>query len=72
MLPSFLRDAPPSGTVLPPPVSGAQMLGVIGREVFSSYVPSTDGPLFMRLIEKTFGKNVTTRTCDTVRKCAAA
>ena len=68
---SFLRDAPPE-TTLPPPVSGAEMLGVIGSEVFSTYLPSSDGPVFMRLIEKTFGKDITTRTWDTVRKCAAA
>ncbi|SFF75960.1 Uncharacterized conserved protein, DUF1697 family [Duganella sp. CF458] len=68
---SFMRAAPPD-TVLPPPVSGAQMLGIIGSEVFSTYLPSSDGPVFMRLIEKTFGKDITTRTWDTVRKCAAA
>jgi len=68
---SFLREAP-AKTTLPPPVSGAQMLGVIGAEVFSTYLPSSDGPVFMRLIEKTFGKDITTRTWDTVRKCAAA
>ncbi|WP_051293540.1 DUF1697 domain-containing protein [Pseudoduganella violaceinigra] len=69
---SFLRAAPPSEAALPPAVDGAQMLGVIGSEVFSTYVPSSDGPVFMRLIEKTFGKDITTRTWDTVRKCAAA
>ncbi|KRB84237.1 DUF1697 domain-containing protein [Duganella sp. Root198D2] len=68
---SFMRGTPPK-TVLPPPVSGAQMLGVIGNQVFSTYLPSSDGPVFMRLIEKTFGKDITTRTWDTVRKCAAA
>lgn len=30
------------------------------------------GPVFMTLIEKTFGANVTTRTWDTVKKCATA
>lgn len=69
---SFLREAPPPGTVLPPPISGAAIVGVRGREVFSAYEPSADGPVFMRLIEKTFGKDITTRTWDTVRKCAAA
>jgi hypothetical protein len=43
---------------------------VIGQEVFSAYVPSPRGPVFMTLIEKTFGKEVTTRTWDTVRKVA--
>ncbi|HEX5123431.1 MAG TPA: hypothetical protein VFV97_09295 [Rhodanobacteraceae bacterium] len=41
-------------------------------EVFSPYLPNPRGPVFMTLIEKTFGAGVTTRTRDTVRKCAAA
>jgi len=69
---SFLREAPAAKAALPPPISGASVLGVRGREVFSCYLPSADGPVFMRLIEKTFGKDITTRTWDTVRKCAAA
>jgi uncharacterized protein (DUF1697 family) len=69
---SFLREAPAAKAALPEPISGASVLGVRGREVFSCYLPSADGPVFMRLIEKTFGKDITTRTWDTVRKCAAA
>ena len=69
---SFLREAPAAKAALPPSISGASVLGVRGREVFSCYLPSADGPVFMRLIEKTFGKDITTRTWDTVRKCAAA
>ncbi len=38
--------------------------------MFSAYLPSPKGPVFMTLIEKTFGKEVTTRTWDTVRKLA--
>jgi hypothetical protein len=44
----------------------------LGREVFTAYVPSDKGPVFMVLIEKAFGTDVTTRTWDTVRKCAGA
>jgi len=69
---SFLREAPQPKAALPLEMSGASVLGVRGREVFSCYLPSADGPVFMRLIEKTFGKDITTRTWDTVRKCAAA
>jgi hypothetical protein len=43
-----------------------------GREVFSAYVPTPKGPVFMALIEKTLGKDVTTRTWDTVTKVARA
>ena len=35
-------------------------------EAFTAYVPNPRGPAFMRLIEKTFGSRVTTRTWDTV------
>jgi hypothetical protein len=30
------------------------------------------GPVFMSLLERTFGTDITTRTLDTVRKCASA
>jgi uncharacterized protein (DUF1697 family) len=68
---TFLRDDPPSVS-LPEEVQGARILGVQGREVFTAYLPQAGNPVFMNLIEKTFGKEVTTRTWDTVRKCAAA
>ena len=42
------------------------------RAVFSAYVPSPKGPVFMTLIEKTFGKTVTTRTWETVGKIVKA
>jgi hypothetical protein len=44
---------------------------VKGREVFTAYVPGPRGAVFMTLIEKTFGEEVTTRTWDTVSKIAA-
>ena len=43
-----------------------------GREVFSAYLPSPKGPVFMALLEKTFGKDVTTRTWETVAKVTRA
>ena len=48
----------------------AVILGLQGRELFSAYVPGPQGPVFMSLIEKTFGKDVTTRTWDSVSRCA--
>lgn len=68
---TFLRDDPPD-VQLPAEVQGARILGVRGREVLTAYVPEAGNPVFMRLIEKTFGKEVTTRTWETVRKCAVA
>ena len=41
-------------------------------EVFTACEPSPRGPVFMTLLERTFGKDITTRTWDTVRKCAWA
>jgi uncharacterized protein (DUF1697 family) len=69
---TFLREPHPSDLALPIEVDGARILAMDGREVFIAYVPSPRGPVFMTLIEKTFGRNVTTRTWDTVKKCAAA
>jgi len=39
-----------------------------GTEILGAYVRSENGPVFMRLIEKTFGKDLTTRTWDTLGK----
>lgn len=69
---TFLPEAPVSTPRLPIGLDGAQILCADGREVFSAYVPSPSGPVFMTLIEKTFGTQVTTRTWDTVKKCASA
>lgn len=65
---TFLRKAPPKPPPLPVELDGARMLRLNGRELFSAYVPSERGPVFMKLIEKTVGKDVTTRTWDTVKK----
>jgi uncharacterized protein (DUF1697 family) len=67
---TFLRAAPRSDLELPVELDGARILAVDGREAFTAYVPSPKGPVFMTLIEKTFGKDVTTRTWDTVAKIA--
>jgi uncharacterized protein (DUF1697 family) len=66
-------DRPHRGNLpLPIEMDGARVLAVKGREAFLAYTPSPRGPVFMRLIQKTFGDEATTRTWDTVRKCAAA
>lgn len=69
---TFLREQPRSKPALAPERDGARILALRGRELFSAYVPGARGPVFMTLIEATLGSNVTTRTWDTVRKCAAA
>jgi len=67
---TFLRDTPASQLALPIELDGARILAVDGREAFTAYVPSPKGAVFMTLIQKTFGKDVTTRTWDTVSKVA--
>ena len=69
---TFLPAAPAQAPKLPVELGGARILALQGREAFSAYLPGPEGPVFMTLIEKTFGKDVTTRTWDTVRKAAAA
>ncbi len=55
---------------LPGEKDGARILAVEGCEIFTAYVKSPRGPVFMKMIAATFGKDQTTRTWDTVRKCA--
>jgi uncharacterized protein (DUF1697 family) len=70
---TFMRAAPRKPRVdLPLAKDHASVFLLDGREVFSAYVPTDKGPVFMVLIERAFGKDVTTRTLDTVAKCAAA
>jgi uncharacterized protein (DUF1697 family) len=67
---TFLRSAPRHGLELPIERDGARILAMQGGEIFSVYVPTPKGPVFMTLIEKTFGKEQTTRTWQTVEKAA--
>ena len=67
---TFLRTPAEPGLTLPIELHGARILAVVGTEVLSAYVRSPKGPVFMTLIEKTFGREVTTRTWETVQKLA--
>lgn len=69
---TFLREPHTGKVALPMEKDGARILAVTRREVLTAYVPSPRGAAFMTLIEKTFGKDVTTRSWDTVVKCARA
>ena len=48
----------------------ATIFAADGLEAFSHYVPQPGNPVFMVLLEKTFGKDITTRTLGTVEKLA--
>ena len=67
---TFLRDRPTNKLSLPVEKDGAQILLMQGGAIFSAYVPSPKGAAFMNVIENALGKNVTTRTWDTVAKVA--
>jgi len=67
---TFLREPPTSKIALPVELHGARILVLKGEDAFSAYVRSPKGPVFMTLIEKTFGKEQTTRTWETVAKAA--
>jgi len=66
-------DAPPTAAPSLPITKGeARILAMREREAFTAYVPVPGTPVFMALIAKTFGEATTTRTWDTLRRCAAA
>jgi uncharacterized protein (DUF1697 family) len=69
---TFVRKAPLSDLKLPIERDGARILKFQGGAVFSAYVPSPKGPVFMTVIAKAFGKEQTTRTWQTVEKVVAA
>jgi uncharacterized protein (DUF1697 family) len=68
---SFLTAVPPK-LALPIEQEGARIVCVRGTEAFTAYVRSPRGPVFMQLIDKTFGDEVTTRTWDTLKKVVRA
>jgi uncharacterized protein (DUF1697 family) len=69
---TFLRTAPAEPPPLPVELDGAQLLRLDDRALFGAYLPSPRGPVFMTLILKTFGDEVTTRTWDTIKKVVGA
>jgi uncharacterized protein (DUF1697 family) len=69
---TFLRRPNDGHIELPIARDGVHVLKQIGSEVFTAYEPNPKGPVFMSLLERTFGKEITTRTLATVEKCAVA
>jgi uncharacterized protein (DUF1697 family) len=69
---TFLRNRAETELKLPIARDGASILQCTGAEVLCAYVPGPKGPVFMHQLERTFGKDITTRTLETVRKCAWA
>ena len=69
---TFLREPCEKKIELPIEQDQAFILRLERTEVFSAYIPNEKGPVFMALLERTFGKEITTRTLETVRKCSLA
>lgn len=67
---TFLRRPCERPVALPIERGHARILKLQNTEVFSAYVPNETGPVFMTLLERTFGTEVTTRTLETVRNCS--
>jgi uncharacterized protein (DUF1697 family) len=67
---TFLSERPNTTPKLPIVVDGARILVMSRKTVLTAYVARDKAPLFMALIERTFGKRITTRTWETVSKCA--
>lgn len=65
---TFLREPPDPPKKLPIEKDRSEILALRDREALGIYVPTPKGPVFMTLLEKTFGKDITTRTWDTVVK----
>mgnify|MGYP001769846220 FL=1 len=57
---------------MPLAADGARLLALRGTVLLTAYVPHPKGASFMILIERTFGREVTTRTWNTVKKCVRA
>lgn len=68
---TFFRERPARIPKLPITVDKATIYAVQDREILTAYVPQPGNPAFMALIEKTFGKNITTRTWDAVARIVA-
>lgn len=68
---TFLREAPEAKLDLPIEKDGGRILALRGKEAYMAYIPNNPkGAAFMSVLEKALGKDITTRTWDTVRKCA--
>lgn len=69
---TFLRGRPKTAVKLPVDLGSARIHAAQGAEVFTSYVRGASSPEFMVLIEKSFGKDQTTRTWETIEKIVKA
>ena len=70
---TFMRGRPKAAVKLPVVIDSARIVAMRGNEAFTVYVRGVSStPEFMVLIEKTFGRDVTTRTWETIEKVVKA
>ena len=70
---AFLRGVSPANASMPQLKECFEQAGFGNvRTLYTFYTPTPKGPVFMQLLERHFGGDITTRTWDTVRKCAQA
>lgn len=69
---TFLRKPQDVVIELPLEHGPAWILKFDRTEVYSAYIPDDKASAFMALLERKFGKDITTRTLETVRKCSLA
>jgi len=69
---TFVRNPPATKPQLPIERHDARLLRFADGMLYSAYLPTPKGPVFMALIEKAFGKEQTTRTWQTVGRVARA
>ena len=68
---TFLQEPLHAEVSLPIEADGVHIFATNGAEVFTVYVRNPRGPVFMTMLEKAFGTSATTRTWETVKRCAA-
>jgi uncharacterized protein (DUF1697 family) len=65
---TFLDASPKTALKLPHHQDGASILCIKDGVAYSAYVASPKGAVFMRVLEKAFGKGITTRTWDMINR----
>ncbi len=69
---TFLGEPANDDLALPIQNGGAYLLSLVEGNVLSAAAPGKPGQRLLRLTERIFGSHVTTRTWETVKKCAFA
>ena len=69
---TFISASPKEKLKLPITTKGGSILGVEGDVSYMYYVPGVADPSFMVMIDKTFDKQCTTRTWETVGRIVKA